>query len=345
MPPTSDPTPRRRHRLARSGAALGLTAVAAIGAINSWGSLYEAAVTHLTGVNLPTIHGVSVAGATFPLLLDALIIAASLQYVIGVKEQRPVAGWRAAAHAAIAGSVAANAAAAHSVLDAPWHMIAPACLSLVVELVARDVLGELREVKTSGDDRIPWRLWISAPGESARTQWRMLRTGQTSAAVARVDADRCAAARDALRRVLPGQRHYRTRREITRRLWAGSISPGDVFAAIGWTGDDAPRDADTVLRLALGAVLGPDRRTATATADTKEWVDATNVAAAGNQSPSKAPKGTPKIDRSKVRDLHAQGSSNTEIARALGCSPKTVSRILSGETQPTDDGHLRVVGG
>ena len=241
----------------RRGAVTVLTLVAAIGAVLSWGSLYLAASVGL-GKDSPTWHGVNLVGAAFPLLLDALILGASLRYIGGVKAGRPVAGWRIAAHSAIAGTIVLNAAAADTAAHIPWHVVAPAVWSLIVELYARDVLGELREVRKVDTDRIPARLWITAPGESIRTSWRMARTGQQSTEVARVEADRCAAARDALRRAIPGAANRRTRRQITRRLWAGSINPTDVFTAIGWTGDVLDDcDPEVVLRAALRAVLAP----------------------------------------------------------------------------------------
>lgn len=253
-------TPRRPYRFARAVAAVGLLGIAVLGAVNSWGAMYQAAAVHLAGVHLPTVYGVEVAAATVPLLLDALIVAASLRYVVGVKEQRPVAGWRVAAHSAIAATVAMNAATARTLADVPWHVVAPAVLSLVVELTARDILGQLREVRRVDADRIPLRLWLSAPAESVRTSWRMARTGERSAAAARASSDACAAARDALRHTLPGTRQARVRRQVTRRLWAGTVLPEDVFAACGWssTGQRVTTpDPETVLRAALRRVIDP----------------------------------------------------------------------------------------
>lgn len=242
----------------RRGGALGLVVVAAIGACLSWSSLYEAAIRHV-GQHAPIVSlagvQVNLVGAAFPLLLDALILSASWMYVGGVKQGRPVAGWRLTSHAAIVGTIAANAAAAPNLSDMPWHVVAPAVWSVVVELVARDVLGELSEVKRDQADRIPLRLWLSAPAESVRTSWRMARTGESSAEAARIAADRCAAARDALQRALAGFRHRRTRRQITRRLWAGSIDAGDVFEAIGWTAGAQTPASDVVLRRVLCGVL------------------------------------------------------------------------------------------
>lgn len=271
---TTEPRPKRPYRLARLAGAAGLLVIGAVSAVNSWASLYTAFAWHL-GDKLPSV---AVGGARYntgaasaSLLLDALIVVASIKYVIGVKEKRKVAGWRTIAHAAIAATVLMNAGAATRLADIPWHMIAPAVLSIVVELVARDILGELREIRIRQTDRIPLRLWLTAPGESVRTSWRMARTGQRCTDAARVESDRCAAAGDALKRVYPGREHRRMRRKVMRRLWAGTVAPWVIFEAIGWTVEGIvtpPPDPQDVLRVALRGVLPGDtqgtRKAATA---------------------------------------------------------------------------------
>ena len=82
-------TPGRRFRQASIGV---LAAVAIAGAYMSWQSLYLAATTHL-GYGSPLLHirgtEVNLNGAVFSLLLDGLILGASLAYVSGVKGERP----------------------------------------------------------------------------------------------------------------------------------------------------------------------------------------------------------------------------------------------------------------
>jgi hypothetical protein len=245
------PTPeelRSSHALFAAAVVI-LAPVAVIGAALSFRSLYLAA-TPVFGPNM---------ALGFPLLVDLLILGASLFYVSGAKVGHPRAGWRLLAHVGVATTLALNAyASINRPGDIPWHITAPAVWSVLVELTSREMLGRWRATHTRPTDRIPRRLWLTAPGESIRTSWRMARTGERSAAVARIDADRCAAARDALARVLPGPRNRRVRRQITRRLWAGSINPEDVLVAIGWAtvGHDvvAQPDPDQVLRVALRAV-------------------------------------------------------------------------------------------
>lgn len=239
---------QRASRLMFAWAVVVLIPVAVIGAALSYESLYQAAE--------PVFHTLAFG---FPLLVDFLILGASLVYVSGAKVGRPRAGWRLTAHAGVAATLALNAyASVDRPMDIPWHVTAPAVWSVLVELTAREMLGRWRSVHETPSDRIPLHLWLTAPGESVRTAWLMARTGQRSAAAARIDADSRAAARDALARTLPGWRHRRTRRQITRRLWAGSIEPATVFAAIGWLTDDpaheAGSQADHVIRVALRAV-------------------------------------------------------------------------------------------
>lgn len=240
----------------RQGGAALLTIVAAVSAVLSWSSLYEAASTRL-GQHSPRVCGVNAFGAAFPLLLDALILAASWYYVGGVKQQRPSSGWRITAHAAIGGTIAANWFASPTIEAAPWHIVAPIVWSVVVELISKDALGQMRETRRVLTDRIPLRLWLSAPAESVRTSWRMARTGERSAAAARTSSDACAAAANVLSRTLPGVRNASVRRQITRRLWAGTILPSDVLTACGWGAMFVERTPDAILRASLQRAIGP----------------------------------------------------------------------------------------
>ena len=225
-----------------------LAVVALCGVVLSWSSLYAAAV--------PTFGPWLAAG--FPLLVDALAAGASLQYVAGARRGRPRAGWRLTAHAAIAGTVALNALAAHSAGAVPWHVTAPAVWAVLVELYGREALGQWRaeHVETIS---IPGRLWLTAPIESARTWLRMGRTGVAEHALARLDVGVHAAAVEALRLALPGGDGRRVRRVLGRQLRAGSMPPVAVLAAIGWGGDDTVLcTPQGVLRAALHGVLTPD---------------------------------------------------------------------------------------
>jgi hypothetical protein len=272
--PAAVPAPRKLPTPGRGlGRVAGLVlAMAAIGAaFLSWGSVYAAVLGSDIGQHSPVLDvrgvEVNVAAAVLALLLDMVILGASLKYVAGVKAGRPAGAWRGLAHAGIAGTLIANVAAATSWADIGWHLIAPAVWSAVVEFTARDILGDMRAVRAVRPEVIPFRLWVTAPVESGRTTFRMLRTGQTLAAEVRLDADRRRAAADALRLELKavevdaGKRR-RVRRLAGRRLWAGTVAPEDVFAAIGWSaeegGDVRPQDADGILRAVLAAVRDPE---------------------------------------------------------------------------------------
>jgi len=238
----------------------GLGILGVIGLANSWGSLYLGALSGLgTSSILPTItfgdSSFSTAAASVPLAVDLAIAIATSRYVVAVRRGRRAGGWRLFAHMAVAFTVLLNAAAAPSVGAIGWHVVSPILFSTLVELTAREALGELREIKGHDADRIPLRLWLTTPAESVRVAWRMARTGEASAAVARVDTERCAAARDRLRAALPGPRLWRVRRQILRRLWSGALDPADLVRLLASAGD-----AQGVHRAVIDAVVLPHAR-------------------------------------------------------------------------------------
>ena len=243
------------HRL-RVWARSVLVPVGLIGAALSFASIYQAA--------LPTYGPVLAAG--FPFLVDFLILGASLQYIAGARVGRPRVGWRLTAHAGVAGTLLLNALAARDLAHLPWHVVAPAVWSVLVEMSAREVVGEYRATRRAPVDRIPGRLWLTAPVESTRTWLLMARTGRSSHADARADVGVLAAAGEALRLALPGRRPRRVRKIIRRQLRAGSLPPGDVLASLGWTeaSSELVSDPATVLRATLTGVLAPTRSVAAA---------------------------------------------------------------------------------
>jgi hypothetical protein len=231
-----------------------LAVVAGCGAVLSYASLHAAA--------RPVFAELAYA---FPVLVDALILGASLQYVAGARRGVGRAGWRLTAHAGIAGTVALNALAAFAPqvdgaaggLDrVPWHVTAPAVWAVLVELYARQFAGDWRATHLPAA-RIPVRLWLTAPIESART-W--IRTARHSAyASTRIEVGVHTAAREALRLALPGRDGRRVRRVLARQVRAGSLPPSAVLTACRWTtgpgaGQPVPHE---VLRAGLALVLDP----------------------------------------------------------------------------------------
>ena len=192
---------QHQARTLRIWALIVLVPVALIGAALSFQSLYLAAV--------PVFGGRLALG--FPLLVDFLILGASLQYVAGAKIGRPRAGWRWTAHAGVAGTLILNAMAARVVREVPWHVTAPAVWSVLVELTAREVLGQWRAAHIPLGDRIPLRLWLTAPLESSRTWLRIARRVEGEQAQARLDVGVHAAAVEALKLALPQRRARRVR--------------------------------------------------------------------------------------------------------------------------------------
>jgi len=227
----------RSYWLSRVLSGLLLVGIGAAGLVNSWGAMYAAAESHTRGTHLGSVqvmgHEVSLAAATLPAVIDLLIVAASWRYLIGVRRRIPVAGWRITAHAAIAASVLMNAAAAEQPSDWAWHVVAPLSLSVVIELFVRELLGILGEVRREGRaDRIPLRLWITAPVESART-WLMIARRVTGVqALARAETGQRRAAMLLVRIVLPGRKHSATRRTLATLTRTGALPPAAVAALV-----------------------------------------------------------------------------------------------------------------
>ncbi|MDQ1288745.1 MAG: hypothetical protein QG622_2311 [Actinomycetota bacterium] len=252
-PPSSpDPTQidvqARQGRRLRVWAMVVLVPVAVIGAALSFRSLYLAAVP---------VFGTRLA-LGFPLLVDFLILGASLQYVAGAKVGRPRAGWRWTAHAGVAGTLFLNAMAANTLREVPWHVTAPAVWSVLVELSAREVLGQWRAIHAPAGDRIPLRLWLTAPLESGRTWLRIARRVDGEHAAARLDVGVHAAAVEALKLALPQRRARRVRRILQRQLRAGSLPPSAILGPLGWMDADealAEITPHAVLRAALRDTL------------------------------------------------------------------------------------------
>jgi hypothetical protein len=274
-------------RRLRLWARLVLVPVGLIGAALSFASIYEAA--------LPSYGPVLAAG--FPFLVDFLIFGVSLQYIAGARVGRPRMGWRLTAHAGVAGTLLLNAMAAPDLAHLPWHVVAPAVWSVLVEMSAREVMGEYRATRRAPVDRIPARLWLTAPLESARTWLLMARTGRLSHAEARADVGVLAAAGEALRLALPGRRPRRVRKIIRRQLRAGSLPPSEVLASLGWTeaSADLVSDPATVLRATLTGVLAPVREASWASNATAPPTRLAQLvsAAAPVEVPVESPSGTP----------------------------------------------------
>jgi hypothetical protein len=224
--------------------------VAIIGAVLSYRSLYDAAV--------PTFGENFAVG--FPLLVDLLILGASLQYVAGAKVGRPMTGWRLTAHAGVIATLVLNALAATRLKDVPWHVTAPAVWAVLVELTARQVLGEWRAAGTSRVRSSPLLLWVTAPCESVRTRLFMLRKGIDDEQDARVAVGVQAAAREVLRLALPGRSARRARKLINSQLRAGSLPPAVLLAPLDRADPDtSAQRPEIILRDVLRRVLHLDQ--------------------------------------------------------------------------------------
>lgn len=207
-------TPRTAHDTARR-AAVGILVTVAL---SSAALSYEGVVAAVPQSFGPLRY-------VIPAVADALIAGASLRYITLTRNGRPASGWRTLAHTFVAVTLWLNILSTPTPSEVWWHIIGPLVWSALVELAARDILGELRATRTRlTPDVIPLRLWLTLPAESARAQWRILRANTTVEA-ARLRTEQAASSRDLLRAALPGKPNRRARRQILRRLWSGALDP------------------------------------------------------------------------------------------------------------------------
>jgi hypothetical protein len=260
--PNTDPSAfdaRSLYPWMLSVAAVFLVPVAVIGAVLSYSAQYERAA-QLFGPDL---------GRIFPLQVDLFIAGASLAYLASALVGRPRQGWRLAAHVGVGLTLVLNAMTAQTSGDILWHLVSPLAWAACVELAAHHVLGEWRVAHEQPRDRIPLRLWISAPLESVRTWLIMSRLDLRGHAEARAHVGLHSAAREALILALPpGRQGRRVRKVLKRQLRAGSLTPAQVLAPLGWTTADAPLGALVpveVLRYTLTDVLTRDQANQTTT--------------------------------------------------------------------------------
>ena len=153
------------------------------------------------------------------------------------------------------------------------------------------------------------------------------------------DTDACAAARDVLRRTLPGRENASVRRQITRRLWAGTILPSDVLTACGWGDEQVEKDPDSVLRAALHRALltDPHGPVQPLNGHASDPLTDTVSGPAHTLSPTpvdwpSGPLHTPPVDR-PTEPVHALSPQVTAVGQStrrgkVPVSPEAVSKVL-----------------
>jgi Protein of unknown function (DUF2637) len=218
-----------------------------------------------------------VAGSAFPVLLDTGVFVASEYYLATVRTGRPQHGFRALTHTLVAVTTALNVSAAHDWRQALYHAVPPLLFAALVELKARKELGDVR-AQRSPAERIPRRLWLTNPIQSAKLSLWVART--TSHSSVRAERERHLTAIRALRIAVPGRGSARTARSLIRRqLRTGTLDPAALITATGLDQDPGQSGPDAVLRVALLAALGTP---------TYQGMNAsgTRAGASGNQAPS-----------------------------------------------------------
>lgn len=210
-------------RVAARFGALVLALVAVIGAVLSFDNLRQAAAVYV---------GPDLAWA-FPALVDALILGCTLRYVAGLRRGRFVPGYRVLAHAGIAATVYLNALASQDAGGIPWHVAPPLAWACILELAARDALGEYQATHHLERTRIPGRLWFTQPLTAFRVALQMTRTGGRDYVAAMREISLVEAACEALRLTLPGWRALRVRRIVRRYIRRGILTPDRVLEVTG----------------------------------------------------------------------------------------------------------------
>ena len=255
--------PRRQHvarphrdwvAITGHGGTAVLVLVGVVGAALSYDNLRREAANHMP----------EVAAWGMPLLVDTLILGCTMRYVSGIRQGRYVPGHRWTAHIGIGATIILNGLASNTPGGWPWHIAAPVAWAVVLELLAKDALGEYRAAHGRTTDRIPARLWFTDPLWCWRASVHMGRTGTETYTDAMTEVGHIDAAVQALRLAVPltgtGPRGFATalavRRTLRHHLRRRTLSPERVIEATR-TGDDARPGARAVLAHVLGDILAP----------------------------------------------------------------------------------------
>ncbi len=304
-------------RVPGTGAAsLALAALAGIAAWLSYASVRTAA--------LPVFG--QRGGSAFPLLLDTGVFAASEYYLRSVRANRPMAGFRTLTRALIAATIAVNVSAATNARGALLHAVPPALFAALVELRARQILGDVRHQAGAWPDRIPIRLWLTSPFESFRLWLWVAKASSHSAQ--RAARERHLVAVRALKLALPGRiGDARTARALVRRqLRAGTLDPAVLVTATGLDAEIEGTGAAAVLRVALRAAL-----TASATQGVDAFADAPGASRTQRSSASGS--------TSRMRIPAAPGAGQPRTGGPIVLPPPRRARtaVNTSESIPNED--------
>lgn len=213
------------------------------------------------------ILGPGLLADTFPLLADGIVAGATFRYVCLLRRGRYVRGWRLLAHGGITATVYLNAAVATSLGQVPWHVVAPAAFSVLIELWAKEAIGDFQELTGTLREPVPLWMWITDVRLARRAQLQMIRTGRTSLADALAEVHRIDVALQVLHLALPGddKQERRTRRRLARWIRRGVLPTANVLDVAGL--NDPELDlvslppAESLLRATFCEVLAPARKT------------------------------------------------------------------------------------
>lgn len=200
--------------------------------------------------------------AMVPVAVDGMIVGCGVRWVSLVRAGKPAHGWRATTHLFVAITILLNGLAAHTPGSVPWHLAAPAAVSLLVELIGRDAARRHREEVGGDEDRISFRMWVTDPVGSARAWVGIARSRERAAFAERSRYAKRRATIDYLGHAVPGKEHAGARSLLVRHLEDGSLTDRALVDSIDAeldriesTGSDRiePDRVDRIVRAALRA--------------------------------------------------------------------------------------------
>ena len=247
----------RQERHERVTSAIGLVGavilvgVTVLGALHSYDAVRRGA---------EAIFGVGLLADTFPLLADGVIAGATFRYVSLLRGGCYVRGWRMLAHAGIAATVYLNAAVATTVGQVPWHVVAPAGFSVLIELWSKEAVGEYPDLSGARREAIPLWMWVTDFRLARRARLQMVRTGSSFAAAV-AEVHRIDVALQVLDLALPGDDKAErvTRRRLARWIRHGVLRTSSVLDVTGLNDPDLDPSslppAECLLRATFAEVL------------------------------------------------------------------------------------------
>ncbi|HET9658366.1 MAG TPA: DUF2637 domain-containing protein [Kineosporiaceae bacterium] len=323
----------RKQVIAATVGGLGLLilmVVAVVGAVTSYDNLRRYAARYID----PDLAW------TFPFLVDAVVLGATLRFIAGVYRARRIIAYRLTAHAGIALTIWLNLTADQG-REWDWraasvHVVAPVAWAALVELLAHDAIADYRTDHDAPHDRIPVFLWLMSPVTSFRTKIRMYRTACPSYVTSLAEVELIRAAITGLRiKIVYTEgtsrwNAWRIRRKAAGYMWRGVIAPAEVTTVIGLTepGQQMTADETMCALVALVVQRAPETRAGTRTdaradgtrarrADARRSAPAPTITASVTSPPARHDSAPPVLEDAQAHAPRAITGPIPERADAL----------------------------